>query len=302
MIPTEVPPEAHIPHSREAVRLSIQPVVTESGSDTHLDTLTETTPARSAHCRNVRIGAVTLGGQQPFRVFAGPTHTAGREALLQSAATVKQFGGALFCLPPTLPEDALTSATTQQALTDLLRDISRRYQLPLLLPVTGTAHLTTLAAKADLLYIPPQAMHNQTLLQAAGKTPCPVMLSRAPEMDNHALLAAADTVRSQGNQQVILCDTGMQSNPQQTPVWDLVTTAALCRQADMPVVIAPAAFAADAMLLPALVQAARSAGAHGVLLPLALPGEDYSSGRDTASIPPSALDALAFGELMQTLR
>ncbi|MDA1381595.1 hypothetical protein PCI56_22660 [Plesiomonas shigelloides subsp. oncorhynchi] len=35
-----------------------------------------------------------------------------------------------------------------------------------------------------------------------------MMLSRAPDMDNAALLAAANTVRSQGNQQVILCETG----------------------------------------------------------------------------------------------
>lgn len=300
VIPTEIPPEAHIPHSREAMHLSAQPILGHSVESRERGTSTKNThDLDAAPCRSVRIGAVTLGGQQPFRVFAGPTHGASREALLQSAATVKQFGGALFSLPLTLAEEAQANSGAQQALTDLLRDISRRYQLPLLLPVTTTTHLTTLAAKADLLYIPPQAMHNTALLHAAGKTPCPVMLSRAPDMDNAALLAAANTVRSQGNQQVILCETGSLRTTESAPSWDLVTTAQLCQQADMPVVVAPSVFASDTRLLPTLVQAARSAGAHGVLLPLALPG-DASITAETDST--AALDALAFGELMQTLR
>lgn len=298
VIPTDVPPEAHIPHSRAAMHLSAQAILSTEGT-ARSAVAEEADTTCTALCRNIRIGAVTLGDQQPFRVFAGPTLGGSREALLQSAATVKQFGGALFSLPLTLAEEAQANNSAQQALTDLLRDISRRYQLPLLLPVTTTTQLTTLAAKADLLYIPPQAMHNTALLQAAGKTPCPVMLSRAPAMDNTTLLAAANTVRSQGNQQVILCETGMQRTGQPTPQWDLVTTAQLCQQADVPVVVAPRAFAADISLLPALVLAARSAGAHGVLLPLALPGEVLTMG---GSVSTAALDALAFGELMQTLR
>ncbi|SHI27535.1 chorismate mutase [Ferrimonas marina] len=209
-----------------------------------------------AQTQAIRLGHQHLGDGS-FLTLAGPGLA--NEPLAQWGRRVKEHGGAV-----------LWGGEQAQSLTEL-RQVGQQVGLPVMASWSGLTPLSQLTADCDLVLAADAVVHHPDRLQQLGQSQRPVVLQRAAGTSGEALLAAAEQILSQGNQQVILCETG-HCGSDGIPRLDLAMVAWLKQRTHLPVLVAPAM--ASAPLLASLVAAARGAEADGVLLPLGSEGLD----------------------------
>lgn len=145
-----------------------------------------------------------------------------------------------------------------------LRILAARLQLPVIARVRHEREVEHLAREADLLLIAPGQMSHGPLLNACGTILRPVILMRDPLASSEEWLAAASQIRSCGNQQVILCESGIRTLERSHGLaLDLAAIARLVATGDYPLLIALTACMPQADRLLAAVKAL---GAQGALL------------------------------------
>lgn len=178
-----------------------------------------------------------------------------RDAMLRDTAVVIAGPGAD-------PDVALTSLRHRHGRADAEAELSllrRAYDRPLLVEPFSALDLPAITAHADGVVVGAGWMQDFQLLRAVARTGHPVVIQRAPAATLDEWLSAAEYCVAEGNQEVILCETGTRTHLPQ-PTIDL----ALVREAGRrwPVLV-------DVSTERALALAALSAGARGLLL-----GED----------------------------
>ncbi|MGZ9897559.1 chorismate mutase [Shewanella gaetbuli] len=93
------------------------------------------------------------------------------------------------------------------------------------------------ANMVDLLMLTGQQMYNQTILNQLGSLNIPVIIERNNMASVEDWLQAVQTVLEQGNQQVILCDSGVRSFAQPDQIaLDLSALVTLKQQSHLPVI------------------------------------------------------------------
>ncbi|MBO6933996.1 MAG: prephenate dehydratase [Deltaproteobacteria bacterium] len=131
--------------------------------------------------------------------------------------------------------------------------------LPIALPVDHAADVRELTRRAELLVVPPARMHDTVLLRELGHVDAAVAISRLPGSRLSEWLDAARFVRERGNGRLILVDGSSRRLP------DLALLPEITAACDHPVLVSLQAASPDAR--PRLAEAARIAGAHGVICP-----------------------------------
>lgn len=196
-------------------------------------------------------------GQGHFVLLAGPAPQLSATVASQLLSKLAQYGiAALHTGDYNDNEPALAFAE--------LRILAARLQLPLIARVRHEREVEHHAREADLLLIAPGQMNHGPLLAACGATLRPVILMRDPLASTEDWLAAAGQIRRGGNQQVILCESGVRTLERGHHLaLDLASIASLVAAGDYPVVVA---LPSDAPQPERLLAAAQAVGAHGALL------------------------------------
>ncbi|MFB6247380.1 MAG: bifunctional 3-deoxy-7-phosphoheptulonate synthase/chorismate mutase [Salinibacter sp.] len=238
----------------------------------------------------VRVGAVEIGGEDPV-LIAGPCSVESRDQILRAAEAVAEAGGRLLrggCFKPR------TSPYSFQGLgaegLDLLAEAGERFDLPVITEVLAPGDVAAVAARADVLQIGARNMQNFPLLKAVGRAERPVMLKRGMMATIEEWLSAAEYIVGHGNPNVFLCERGIRTFESATRyTLDLSSVPVVKERTHLPVVVDPSHAAGERRWVPALVQAALGAGAHGVMVEAhPNPDEALSDGPQSLS-----LDALA---------
>ena len=131
--------------------------------------------------------------------------------------------------------------------------------LPVALPIDHAADVRELTRRAELLIVPAARMHDTSLLRELGHVDAPVVITRLPGAPLDEWLDAARFVRERGNGRLILLDGTSRSLPELALLPELTATCA------HPVLVSLQAAAPEARAR--LAEAARVAGAHGVVTP-----------------------------------
>ncbi len=244
----------------------------------------------------IRIGDARLGSEE-FVVIAGPCAVESLPQLESCARQVKEHGARLFrggCFKPR------TSPYSFQGLgfegLDMLADVGRRYQLPIVTEVLSPQHVEAVAEKADVLQIGARNMQNFVLLREVGKVPRPVMLKRGMMASIDELLQAAEYILAQGNQQVFLCERGIRTFETATRnTLDLSAIPILRRKTHLPVIVDPSHAAGQRDLVPPLARASRAIGAQAIMVEL------HPNPEEALSDGPQALRFPQFAQLMKEL-
>ena len=190
----------------------------------------------------VKIGALEIGGGRRV-VIAGPAAAPG--------------AGALRIAP--FPQKLSPYAPRPEAAKILAG--ARALGYPLIAEAGDTAELAA-AAVCDAAAIP---MTNLALLDAAGAAAKPIVLERAPWASAEEWLLAAERILVRGNEQVVLCETGMRG-PDARPVADLGVIPLVKRLTHLPVIVDASRATGRRDLAPAVARAAIAAGADGLIL------------------------------------
>ena len=128
-------------------------------------------------------------------------------------------------------------------------------------------------------------MTNTPLLHEVGKAGKPVLLKRGFAATVRELLLAAECVRAEGNDQVVLCERGIRSFDTTTRnVLDVGAVAHLKRATHLPVIVDPSHAAGRGDLVRPLARAGLAAGADGLIVEVhPAPDEAHSDGAQAIS-------------------
>jgi 3-deoxy-7-phosphoheptulonate synthase len=114
-------------------------------------------------------------------------------------------------------------------------------------------------------------MQSTSLLEEVGRVSVPVVLKRGISSTLRELLASAETILEQGNQDVVLCECGIRTfESVSRTTLDLGAIMALKDRTHLPVMVDPTQCVTQAHRTRPLVQACREVGADGAILQVAL--------------------------------
>lgn len=199
--------------------------------------------ASEINCGAMTIGAGHVGAIAQITLNNDISHL----ALSAFEQQVKQLKEAGF-------QAVLLNAVNQVAMAEVtlakLRQILHQYGLVCIIAIEQEADMPLAVQHADMLFLAGKQMFNQTLLTQAGTLPVPLILERNDMASFEELLTATEVILSQGNQQLILCDSGIRTlNNANLPSLDLASLIQIKATSHLPILINPSYAVSDNALL-----------------------------------------------------
>ncbi len=215
----------------------------------------------------IRIGETELGGSE-YVVFAGPDCISSMDQIGAHAHQVSECGAMILhgsCLEAS--DSPFKTRRINFELLEILATAGKEFGLPVMTEIESVLDVTQAAQEVDLMKIGPRNMQNFSLLEEAGKTGRPIVLTRGISATNDEFLEAAECVLVQGNQQVILCERGIRIDERNSRnTLDLGTVANIRRMTHLPVLIDPSRAIEHGNLVLPLASASKAFGAHGLVV------------------------------------
>ncbi|MCS6190877.1 chorismate mutase [Shewanella baltica] len=199
--------------------------------------------ASEINCGAMTIGAGHVGTIAQITLNNDISHL----ALSAFEQQVKQLKEAGF-------QAVLLNSVNQVAMAEVtlakLRQILHQYGLVCIIAIEQEADMPLAVQHADMLFLTGKQMFNQTLLIQAGTLPVPLILERNDMASFEELLTATEIILSQGNQQLILCDSGIRTlNNANRPSLDLASLIQIKATSHLPILINPSYAVSDDALL-----------------------------------------------------
>lgn len=199
--------------------------------------------ASEINCGAMTIGAGHVGAIAQITLNNDISHL----ALSAFEQQVKQLKEAGF-------QAVLLNSVNQVAMAEVtlakLRQILHQYGLVCIIAIEQEANMPLAVQHADMLFLAGKQMFNQTLLTQAGTLPIPLILERNDMASFEELLTATEVILSQGNQQLILCDSGIRTlNNANLPSLDLASLIQIKATSHLPILINPSYAVSDDALL-----------------------------------------------------
>ena len=159
----------------------------------------------------ITIKNASIGSGTPV-IIAGPCAVESQEQILAAASWVKKSGAHMLRGGAFKPR---TSPYSFQGMGEeglkLLQEASLQTGLPVVTEVIGEWSLETALKYVDVLQIGARNMQNFQLLKKAGQTRVPILLKRGMSATVEEWLMAAEYIRSEGNENIILCERGIRT-------------------------------------------------------------------------------------------
>ncbi|MGL5360828.1 MAG: prephenate dehydratase domain-containing protein, partial [Shewanella sp.] len=220
--------------------------------------------AYKAQDTEIHSGALSLGGGHVGAIAKlSLSHELTPLTLGQFDQRVKQLKEAGF---QALILEGVHQLIAAQVTLPKLRQTLHQYDLQCIIAIEQSADLPLATQQADMLFISGKQMFNQALLLQVGTLPIPLFLERNDMASYEEFLAATEMILSQGNQQLILCDSGVRTfNHANLPTLDLSSLIQIKATSHLPIVLNPCyAIAEDALI--AQTQGIKQLKADGVVL------------------------------------
>lgn len=215
----------------------------------------------------ITAGSLSVGGKK-IGIIAGPCSVENEEQIVATAKAVKASGatalrGGAF-KPRTSPysfqglkEEGLRHLATARAETGLA----------VVTEVIAPDDVELVSEYADVLQIGARNMQNYRLLEACGRSSCPVLLKRGPSATIDELLLAAEYILDAGNPNVMLCERGIRTYEAHTRfTLPLATVPYLQEKTHLPIIVDPSHGTGHTKLVPAMAKAAIAAGADAIIV------------------------------------
>ncbi len=207
----------------------------------------------------IRYGQLCIGDQQ-FGAIAQAHLSLGKSNYNQLAKQIKAAGFQALVVSGLSDEPNATSQLQE------LKRALHQFDLVAIVSIKHEAELAQATEYADLLFINGKQMHNAALLQQVGSLHIPVILERNTMASIDELLDAAETVLAHGNQQVILCESGIRTfNETLKPTLDLSAIVTIKSLSHLPVIVNTSYACTQETAIPQAI-AAKQLQADGVVL------------------------------------
>ena len=157
-----------------------------------------------------------LRAARPFFLMAGPNVIESREHCVKMARAIKAIANGLdipFVFKASFDKANRSSKESfrgpgLEAGLEVLQAVKDEVGVPVVTDIHEAAQAAPVARVADVLQIPAFLCRQTDLLTAAARTGRVVHIKKGQWCDAAVMLAAADKVRSAGNEQVLVCERG----------------------------------------------------------------------------------------------
>lgn len=215
----------------------------------------------------IEVGDVEVGGKHRV-IMAGPCSVESLDQIVESAIAVKDCGGDI------LRGGAFKPRTSPYSFQGLgkeglkhLEEARQRSGLPIITEAVDVDTFALVEDTADIVQIGARNMQNYALLKRAGRSPKPVLLKRGMWATLNELLAAAEYIMSEGNQEVILCERGIRTQSNHTRfTLDLASIPVLRGMTHLPIIVDPSHAAGKRDIVIPLARAGLAVGADGLII------------------------------------
>jgi 3-deoxy-7-phosphoheptulonate synthase len=203
-----------------------------------------------------------------FTLIAGPCTVETRDQTLTTARCVAAGGAVMLRGGAYKPR---TSPHSFQGLGHeglrILAEARAETGLPIVTELTDVREIDAVLEVADVIQVGARNMQNSALLTEIGRSGRPVLLKRGAAATIDDLLAAADYILAEGNEQVTLCERGIRTFETSTRfTLDVAAVPVLKERTRLPVIIDPSHAAGRRELVRPLSLAAVAAGADGLIV------------------------------------
>lgn len=219
--------------------------------------------ASEIHCGPFTIGAGHIGAIAKITLSKSLLLESSQAALSAFERRVKQLKEAGF---QAVILDGCHSLASAEAIIPKLRQTLHQYDLLCVIAIEQATDMPLATGHADMLFLTGKQMFNQALLTQAGTLPIPLFLERNDMASYEEFMAATEAILSQGNQQLILCDSGIRTyNNANLPTLDLASLIQIKANSHLPIVINPC-YAISEDALPLQTQGIKQLKADGLVL------------------------------------
>ena len=207
-------------------------------------------------------------GAQTFTVIAGPCSVVTADQTVRVAEIVKDAGATMFRGGAYKPRtDPRSFQGMRKEGLAMLREAKTRTGLGIVTEVLDARDLEDVLGVADVVQIGARNMHNTALLKAVGQADCVVLLKRGLAATINETIGAADYIRCEHNERVILCERGIRTfETAYRFTLDLAAVPILQARTGLPVIVDPSHAAGRRDLVTRLSKAAVAVGADGLLV------------------------------------
>ena len=203
-----------------------------------------------------------------FSVIAGPCSVESAARLARVSSDVSRAGAVALRGGAFKPRTWRTSFQGHGvAALELLAAARSETGLPVVTEVLDPRDVETVGETADMVQIGMRNMQNFALLREVGRLGKPVLLKRNAAATVDELLGAADYVRGEGNDDVVLCERGIRGfEPATRYTLDLSVIPVLRERTDLPLVVDPSHATGRRGYVVPMARAALAAGADGLIV------------------------------------
>ncbi|MCU0611549.1 MAG: 3-deoxy-7-phosphoheptulonate synthase [Candidatus Eisenbacteria bacterium] len=150
---------------------------------------------------------------------------------------------------------------------EVIGRVAAKYAVALVSEVMESEQIPILSTVASVLQVGTRNMDNYALLKRLGCQPLPVLLKRGFMADSKEFFLAAEYVRREGNERVVLCERGIrtfESATRNTLDLNVVPIARLAT--DLPIIVDPSHGTGRSDIVIPMARAAIAAGADGLMV------------------------------------
>ena len=223
-------------------------------------------------------------GDGSFNVIAGPCSIESEKQLLSTSEFILKHGamglrGGTYKLR-TQP-DAFQGLGSESF--KYIKEAKKQFNLPFVTEVTDPRQISDLYEICDMFQVGARNMHNYALLKELGQIDKPVLLKRGFAGLIKEWLYAADYVRIEGNDNVILCERGIRTFETATRnTFDINAVAYIKKHSGLPIIADSSHATGDCDLVKPIALAALAAGADGLIVEVHPNPEEAKSDKDQA--------------------
>lgn len=166
--------------------------------------------------RVISIGSISVGGNHPLVLIAGPCVVENREMILQTAKTIRTIAERHqmpFIFKSSYRKANRASGNSFASIGDekalkILAEVKREFGVPILTDIHSPAEAAIAAEVADVLQIPAFLCRQTELLEAAGRTGKVVNIKKGQFIAPDDIHLAAEKVAATGNDKILLTERG----------------------------------------------------------------------------------------------
>jgi len=207
-------------------------------------------------------------GAGTFTIIAGPCSVVTTDQTVRVAQIVKDAGATLFRGGAYKPRsDPRSFQGMRKDGLAMLLEAKQQTGMGIVTELLDVRDLVDVLGVADVIQIGARNMHNTALLKAVGQTNLPVLLKRGLAATIDETISAADYIRCEGNERVILCERGIRTfETAYRFTLDLAAVPILQERSGLPVIVDPSHASGRRDLVTCLSKAAVAVGADGLIV------------------------------------